>query len=273
MYFGRFPLYYKKNLVLIALLFYFLFVPCMTGAQSNRDFVLCTWNLGHFSKGKNPYTIINGTSFRTTSQELNSVLNDSIQADVICFNEYNKMFGVDEFGNNKNTKDLVLSKYGYSEIGPLMGFSCNAIFSKFVIRNVKYRKFEISETIGAMMPRALNYYYIECDLYFNKEKIKLICAHTTSSASAVSQSQISEILNQYRNIERVILCGDWNIQDYSLFKNSGYTLGNNGSYKTYPSKGYSLDNVAVKGLIISDTKMIKTGISDHYPLVCRMFLN
>lgn len=260
-------------MILIVLLSYFLFIPCMTGAQDNKGFVLCTWNLGHFSKGKKPYTVINEASFRLSFQELYGVLNDSIQADVICFNEYNKTFGIDEFGNKKMTKDLVLSKYGYSEIGPLMGFSCNAIFSKFVIRNVKLRKFEISETIGALMPRALNYYYLECDLYFNKEKIKLICAHTTSSASAVSQSQISEILNLFKNNERVILCGDWNIQDYSLFKNSGYELGNNGLYKTYPSKGYALDNIAVKGLIISNTKIIKTGISDHYPLVCRMILN
>lgn len=239
-------------------------------AQGKKEFVLCTWNLGHFSKGQKPYTVINGISFNSTLQEFLSVLNDSIQADVICFNEYNKTFGVDEFGQKKMTKDLALSKYRYVEVGPLMGFSCNAIFSSFVIRNVKLRKFEISETVASMMPRAQNYYYLECDLYYNREKIKLICAHTTSSASAICQSQISELMNRYRNDDRVVMCGDWNTQDYSLFRNSGYSIGNNGSYKTYPSKNYALDNIAVKGLVISDTKQIKTSISDHNPLLCRI---
>lgn len=260
----------KKSLFSIGPLLFYLFIPCLMEAQGDKDFVLCTWNLGHFSKGQKPYTVINAISFDSTLQELLSVLNDSIRADIICFNEYNKTFGIDELGQKRMTKDLALSKFGYLEIGPLMGFSCNAIFSKFVIRNVIQRRFEISETVAAMMPRAQNYYYIECDLFFNKENIKLICAHITSGASAVCQSQISEILNRFKNNDKVILCGDWNTQDYSLFKNSGYTLGNNGSHKTYPNKGYALDNIAVKGLSISDTRLIKTDISDHYPLVCRI---
>lgn len=261
---------FKRSMFPIGIMLFYLFIPCLMEAQGNKDFTICTWNLGHFSKGQKPNTVINAISFSSTLQEFLSVLNDSIRADVICFNEYNKTFGVDEFGQKRMTKDLALSKFGYLEIGPLLGFSCNAIFSKFVIRNVNLRRFEISETVAAMMPRAQNYYYLECDLYFNKERIKLICAHTTSSASAVCQSQISEILNRYKNNDKVIMCGDWNTQDYSLFKNSGYILGNNGSHKTYPNKGYALDNIAVKGLRIADTRLIKTVISDHYPLVCRI---
>ena len=70
----------------------------------------------------------------------------------------------------------------------------------------------------------------------------------------------------------MIVCGDWNTEIYSLLKNAGYALANDGSLKTFPSKGYALDNIAVKGLEISDVRMIKTDLSDHYPLVCRISL-
>lgn len=261
-----------NNLKLIVLFSAFLFFLCVSEAQNNRGFVLCTWNIGHFSKGKKPYSLIKGTNFRSTLNELQNFIETSACADVLCVNEYNEVFGVDENGQNRITKDLVFSKYKYAEIGPLMGFSSNAIFSNYKIKNLKLCKFMISETLSANLPRADNYYFLECDLVVDKVKIKLVCAHTISSASAASQSMISEILNRYRNNEKVILCGDWNTQDFFLFKNSGYIVGNDGSMKTYPSKNYAFDNIAVKGLVMSEVKMIKIGISDHYPLVCRISL-
>ena len=68
------------------------------------------------------------------------------------------------------------------------------------------------------------------------------------------------------------MCGDWNTETYSSLKNAGYIFANDGSLKTFPSKGYALDNIVVKGLEISDVRMIKTDLSDHYPLVCRISL-
>lgn len=44
------------------------------------------------------------------------------------------------------------------------------------------------------------------------------------------------------------------------------------TFLTFPSKRTSLDNIAVKGLEISDVRMVKTKLSDHYPLVCRISL-
>ena len=82
------------------------------------------------------------------------------------------------------------------------------------------------------------------------------------------QEEISELINKYKDCDRVIMCGDWNTTDFSQFRKAGYSLANNGTLFTYPYKSYPLDNIIVKGLRISDVKMIKTDLSDHYPLVC-----
>ena len=237
-----------------------------------EHYTIATWNIGHFSKGEKTYSTINSSTYKANYDELKKILDDSINADVLCINEYSEIFFSDKNKKYQITKDLFFGDYDYSEIGPLLGYSCNSIFSRLKLKRVKQRKFEISKTVAKKMPRAENYYYLESDLYFGNIKIKLVCAHTTSSANAVSQSQISELLNKYRDEDRVIMCGDWNTQDFSLFKNGGYTIGNNGSLKTFPGKAYALDNIVVKGLDISDVRIVKTNLSDHYPLVCRISL-
>jgi endonuclease/exonuclease/phosphatase family metal-dependent hydrolase len=242
------------------------------GFVRETGFVVATWNIGHFSNGQKPYSTIDNSNYKKNLIELQKVLKDSLKADIICLNEFSEVFGSDDSNHEQLTKDLFFNDYAFSKIGPLLGFSCNSIFSNIKVKNIKLHLFEISKTVQSNMPRAANYYFLEGDLYLDGKKVKLVCAHTTSSASALCQSQIAELLNKYRNCDKVIMCGDWNTQDFSLFKNSGYNLANDGSYKTYPSKNYALDNIAVKGLEISDVRMVKTTVSDHYPLVCNISL-
>lgn len=259
-----------KRVSVVFFVLCFCQIHCSVWAEDLDEdcYTIATWNIGHFSKGKKPYSTIDYTTYITNYNELKQVLEDSIRADVLCLNEYSEIFSLGSNKENRITKDLFFEGYAYSQIGPLWGYSCNSIYSNLRLKKIKLRKFEVSKTVAAKMPRAENYYYLEGDLYFNNTKVKLVCAHTTSSANAVCQSQISELLNRYRNEERVIMCGDWNTQDFSLFTNSGYTIGNNGSLKTFPEKGYALDNIVVKGLKISNVRVVRTGLSDHFPLVC-----
>ena len=267
----------SNGLIRFALFSFFIglcSIHCSVWAENleKKSYAIATWNIGHFSKGEKTYSTINSSTYKANYDELKKVLEDSINADVLCLNEYSEVFFSDGNKNDLITKDLFFGDYDYSDIGPLLGYSCNSIFSRLKLKRVKQRKFEISKTVAEKMPRAENYYFLESDLYFNDIKVKLVCAHTTSSANAVSQSQISELLNRYRDEERVIMCGDWNTQDFSLFKNGGYIIGNNGSLKTFPGKGYALDNIVVKGLEISDVRIVRTNLSDHFPLVCRISL-
>lgn len=263
-----------KRFGLFSFILFLSSIHCSAWAENieKKSYTIATWNIGHFSKGEKTCSTINSSTYRANYDELKKVLEDSINADVLCLNEYSEIFFSDRNKKDQITKDLFFGDYDYSEIGPLLGYSCNSIFSRLKLKRVKQRKFEISKTIAEKMPRAENYYYLESDLYIGNIKIKLVCAHTTSSANAVSQSQISELLNRYRDEERVIMCGDWNTQDFSLFKNGGYSIGNNGSLKTFPGKAYALDNIVVKGLVISDVRIVRTNLSDHFPLVCSISL-
>jgi endonuclease/exonuclease/phosphatase (EEP) superfamily protein YafD len=108
------------------------------------------------------------------------------------------------------------------------------------------------------------------DLYVNGVVVKLICAHTTSSAIKICRAQINELIQKFEKNERVIMCGDWNTTNFSQFKKAGYSMANDGTKITYPSKSYALDNIVAKGVEITDVKVVKTDLSDHYPLVCRI---
>jgi endonuclease/exonuclease/phosphatase (EEP) superfamily protein YafD len=120
------------------------------------------------------------------------------------------------------------------------------------------------------LPRAANYYYISGDLYYKRDVIKLVCAHTISRNNDLCQKMIVEIIDAYKDYDKVIMCGDWNSGNYKKFVNTGFSLANDGSYKTYPQGKYPLDNIIVKGLKIIDIRMIETDLSDHCPLVCKI---
>lgn len=238
--------------------------------ESAQGIVLSTWNIGHFANGKKNHSLINVRDYYVKVKELRAVLEDSIGADVLCINEYSAVLGIDSDLKKRETKRVLLNKYTTKKEGRLMGFSCNSIFSNLRLKNVKEYQFNSSLPFLKETPRAANYYYLCSDLYINGEKVKLICAHTTSSAYKICRAQINELIQKFEAYDKVIMCGDWNTANFSQFKNSGYSMANDGSIVTYPSKSYALDNIVVKGLIISDVRVVKTDLSDHYPLVCRI---
>jgi len=236
------------------------------------SFIIATWNLGHFSEGKKPYSTLKGTIVSSKMTEFYSLINDSIAADVICLNEYSTIFGKDENGEECLTRNVAFDGYSVKKEGPLMGYSCNAIFGKLKIKNIKIHLFECVKPFLKEVPRSRNYYFVTGDLYVQGRKVKLVCAHTISSNGPLCSAMNVEIINHCDKYDRVVLCGDWNSLEYSVFKQAGYSLGNSGAIKTYPNKSYPLDNIMVKGLKISDTKSYESKLSDHYPLVCEMEL-
>lgn len=236
-------------------------------------FTISTWNLGHFSLGAKPYSVVKGESFGTKACDFKKVLADSLGADIFCFNEYSNIFGEDEGGIKRLTKNLFPAGYTHITEGPLLGYSCNALFSRLRFENVEMHLFDCTKPFVERLPRAANYYWLSADLYVQEYKIKLVCAHTISSHGALCSAMIVEIINHYANDERVLLCGDWNSLGYTLFTQAGYTLANSGSFLTYPKKSYPLDNIMVRGLSISDVRLVRSDLSDHYPLVCKIKVN
>ena len=258
--------------VLFLLVSTVLSLRCISQDKRDNTFVLSTWNIGHFANGKKNYSQINGRSFQSKLKRFRDVMIDSIRADVMCLNEYSHVFGVDNFQKEHQSKKVLLNHFKKKKEGKLAGFSCNAIFSNLKVKNVQEHLFESSKPFIEETPRAANYYYLSADLYVNEVLVKLICAHTTSGAKKICRTQIAELIKKYEQYDRVIMCGDWNITDFSQFKKAGFAMANDGSVITFPSKSYALDNIIVKGLLIENVRVIRTDLSDHYPLVCRLIV-
>jgi endonuclease/exonuclease/phosphatase family metal-dependent hydrolase len=234
------------------------------------SFIISTWNIGHFANGKKDHSLINPKNFQKKLNLYRRLLTDSIRADIVCVNEYSKIFGIDNNQRERQTKSLLFGSFKSRKEGRQVGFSCNSIFSNIRIRNTKERLFRRSEPFIKETPRAANYYYLVSDLYVDGKRIKLVCAHTTSRAIKICRAQIKELIEEFASYDRVIMCGDWNTTNFSQFRKAGYSLANKGSLITFPSKSYAFDNIMVKGLRIDDVRVIKTNLSDHYPLVCRL---
>ena len=267
----------RINIIRISIILLCLF-PCFSDAQKSNDFVLCTWNIGHFSNGSKPYSLISN-NYRQQLQSYRSLIYDEICPDVIAINEYNIVFcGEDKEDNPYQTSSLLFDNFKKKVIGPQHYWGiCDAVFSNIKIKQSRFIYFESHKnTDGDDFTKSRENYFIESDLYIHGKKVKLVCLHLLFSnkvAEVFQQNQIEELVNRYTNAKRVIVCGDWNTEIYSSLKNAGYTLANDGSLKTFPSKSEALDNIAVKGLKISDVRVVRTALSDHYPLMCRISLN
>ena len=116
------------------------------------------------------------------------------------------------------------------------------------------------------------YYYILTDISIGGKKVKLVCTHLIANAGKIRQDQINELINVCEQYEKIIICGDMNTWNYSKFKEAGYTFANDGTIVTWPTKSYALDNIFVKGLKMSNVRIIKTDLSDHYAIVCSISL-
>lgn len=270
---------FRRFFTLIILGVFFVLSPLVglgqsfPGKRADKEIVVSTWNIGHFSKGMRPYSHIKSHELQAVIEKYNTVLNDSIRADVLCFNEFSKYMTSDNSAKKVATADALFKNFDVQAIGKQKGFNCNALFAKTKVRRIKEISFKRNLQYIAKVPRSSSYYYLSSDLYLDGHKIKFLCVHTISRNHQVCQAQIAELIQECEKYDRVIMCGDWNTETYNKFRKAGYTLANDGSLKTYPKKSFALDNIIVKGVKVSDVRVVKTDLSDHYPLVCRITIN
>ena len=246
-------------------------------AKSPKEVILCTWNIGHFSNGAKSYSLIDVLRYKESLAKYHSLIYDEIQPDVIAINEYSSVFcGKEDENSLYMTSSLLFDGFKQSSIGPKCWGICNAVFSNLKMRDSRTVYFESQKiTDGDDVVKSRENYFVESDLYIQGKRTKLVCLHLLFSdkvEETYQRCQMQELIERYTATKRVILCGDWNTEAYTALKDVGYELANDGSLKTFPRKVEALDNIAVKGLNILDVQMIKTSLSDHYPLVCRLSL-
>lgn len=236
--------------------------------QVKRNIVVATWNIGHFANGNKENSVISPIDYNMKLSEYRKFVYTELSPDVICLNEYSKVFGKDRKGNEKTAHTVLFDGFKSRIIGDQQWYSCNAIFSNCRIKNLKKNDFDCCQSYLKNNPKASQYYYISADLYIGYERIKMVCLHLYPWDNKIRQEQMRELIEKYKTSKRVLICGDLNTTDFSLFTKSGFSMANDGSIITFPIKKMALDNIIVKGLIISNVRVFKTNLSDHYPLVC-----
>ena len=230
--------------------------------------IIAHWNIGHFSNGKSFNTTITSENYSEKQIQYKNAL-DSFKADIIGVCEYNP-----EFDNDGNlAQDAIFYNYVNANIGPKYQYNCNAIFSKDIpLYNERDIKFTFS-----VQPR----YMQNVDIKVNGTIIRIIETHLDwdqgESGNAFRKEQINEIIENIKDIEHVIILGDFNISDiseYAAFKETGFNLancGNFGVFNTCPTSfpQIPLDNIIVKGIEISNVIVYRfPDLSDHCALKC-----
>lgn len=260
--------------ILYLLFLFFLNVTCQAQDFKNcksgkKSIIVSTWNIGHFSLGKKSYSLISSLSFDEKLSDYKTFVYDSLNADILCINEYESEFCIDSVKGCPLTEDVLFGRFQSHNIFKKNKFVCNAIFSNVEVTNVR-KKFFYYDIREKDIPKNINwFYYIISDLVIEDETIKLVCTHLINRASRFRQDQIAQLIDALSEYDKVIICGDMNTQNWSKFYHAGYVSANDNSI-TFPSKSLAIDNIFVKGLKISDVRIVKTGLSDHYPLICKI---
>lgn len=255
-------------------------VVSLNTAEKKNDFTLATWNIGHYSNGVKSYSTIDITTDKQILDRYRSFLYKTISPDIIAINEYSKEYYKDKEGQRHLSSEELFDGFRWRIEGPQEMGICNALFSNFILtNNVKENIFYYSKSQKNVKSdeRTSNRenYFMESEFVWKGQPIKIVIVHLLFSrnvSGVYQQAQIRELIDRYSQYERIIICGDWNTGNYKLLKEAGFTLANNGKIVTFPSKNYPLDNIAVKGLKISEVQAIPTDLSDHYPLVCKISL-
>lgn len=239
--------------------------------KAKKEIVVSTWNIGHFANGKQKETLIKPDQYKTKLKEYRAMIYDTISADIIGINEYSAVFAKNKRNKEIFSSNMLFNKYVYGKEDN-ESWICNSYFSDYELTNYKRHTFECSKSFVSKDPRVALFHYVSADTDLGGENVKFVFVHLVSRQPNLCQLQIEELITKYKGYKKVVMLGDWNTWDWSKFKKAGYLLANDGSLITFPSKKYALDNVIVKGLKISDVRVIKSDLSDHYPLVCKISL-
>ena len=252
-----------------------------------NSFTIATWNIGHFSNGKNKNTAISDGSYAASSYKYKTYINDVLGADIICLNEYSA-----KFTPSNNAANLFDA---YTEVafeGVQRRYSCNALFSKLPLSNVAVHEFACNVGVDIQYTNAVeatDYYYITGELEIGGETVTVVAAHLAYDddlygvppyVDTVCQNQMLELIDAFENVDRVLILGDFNAYEYSyfdLFADAGYTLGNRNEIPTCTGSAtndleWSVDNMVAKGLEIRDFRGEPTTLSDHIAVIATVTL-
>ncbi|MBP5427733.1 MAG: hypothetical protein J6Z04_00385 [Clostridia bacterium] len=247
-------------------------------------FTVATWNIGHFANGNAAESKIKDADYDTKSSSFRNYIN-GLGADLLCLNEYSRYFTDSQ--NHPASEALFEETPPVYYAGPQRNFSCNAVFSRLPLRNLTLHEFECNKNavlLYSSSNKAHFYYYVTAELTVGTETVHFVFTHLAfdeaRTPDTVCMAQINELIELYKDVDHVVMMGDWNAYHKNMFDpfaDAGYTLGNYGETLTcIGSKTggleWAVDDIIVKGLTMTGFHAVNTGLSDHIAVVATLTL-
>ena len=245
-------------------------------------FTVASWNIGHYANGNANSTRIADSDYETKSQEYRDYI-EGLDADILCVNEYSRLFTP----SNDAPTALFAERPPIYFAGEQRHFSCNAVFANLPLQNIQVHDFECNKNVVLLYSKtnkAEFYYYITAELVVGTETVHFVFTHLAfdedRSPDTVCQAQIAELIDLYRDVDHVVMMGDWNAYHefyFDPFADAGYTPGNYGKILTCTGSRtggleWAVDDIIVKGLTMTDFRAVNTGLSDHIAVVATISL-
>ena len=234
-------------------------------------FIVATWNIGHFSLGTSvvsKFPAAEGDKWR----EAYRGFIDSVGARIMLVEEYSPYMDTEK---TLRTPENVFGAYKVFLEGPFGGGGhVNSIFANgctLTDSGVYVYNHHFQNT---------NFHYMFATI--DGFEVLVIATHLEpnwpKNHVKMRAEQIRQLIEAVGDFPRVIIGGDWNVDsadEWKPFADAGFTLANDGSYKTYfswdPKK--AIDSIIVKGFAVSDVRVHPDKqLSDHSMLSCSLAL-
>ena len=248
--------------------------PAAVPAEEDRSFSYASWNVGHYALGKDLKTHVPPEDAAEVGGRYRAFL-DEVGADFLGVCEY-----FDAFTTNGEVRaeEAVFGRYAHREIGPRHDWQWNAQFWN--------GKEKVATRWKAYMKHLQDVYYVATRLKIAGAEVVFVQTHLDWGTVYEGHeddraSQMRELVADFRDEPHVVISGDFNVGirfrdrtkealdnpvEYKVFEEAGFSLGNDGRFKTAPAGDcrMSLDNIIVKGLEISDFRVWdRPDLSDH----------
>ncbi len=249
-----------------------------TVSFAGESFGFASWNIGHFALGKKWYSTIPVSEAPKKIEEYKAFLKKA-EARVIGICEHenfvatNNTFAVDQ---------TILAGYDGKAVEPSGQGRLNALYWKNA-ECVKTGKVKFEK-------HSQHRYYRYARLKVAGKEVCFVMTHLDWNHFKPGhehdrESQIAKLVEDFKDEPYVVIGGDFNTArlidgawrdspgEYELFRKAGFSAAHWGELKTCPAKSplRSIDNILVKGFIVSDARVqTDPTLSDHSLIRCTL---
>lgn len=237
-------------------------------AQAGK-FTVASWNIGHFSLGVSATSTIPTADASKWIAEYHRLL-DPLDASLIGVCEYSPFLDREK---TVSVRKALFGDYPIAFEGPTdTGGHVDSLF----LRNCTAEK----SVVTYFSQRFQNTSFHRTEVEVAGVRTVFIMTHLEPNwpedHRSMRQAQMRQLLDAVADQPYVIINADWNVCDQDELKpfvDAGFSLANDGSLKTWHTSDpkFALDNIVVKGFVISDARAHPVGsLSDHLLVSCSL---